>query len=159
MIRNFLFKYHLYDKQFFGVYYFILYIKSIKKNKQIHFFEKINNIMMILLNNINVNYGVKIFMMPCEKRKLTENIIDVLKLLKKDKSIDYFVIGVIIYYFSVNKFEDDDINLYCLFDFNSKIKKNIINTVNSITISNQYYASFIRRFCLGLSNLEKFEIL
>ena len=78
----------------------------------------------------------------------------------KNKNLDDFIISVIIYYCLVNKFEDMDINLYCLFDFNLKKKQNIINIVNNITVSNTKYASIIRRFSLGFCDkLEFFEIL
>lgn len=150
---------YMYGK-YFGIYYFILFVKSIDKNNQTHLFQKINNIMLILLHNIKIYYGVQVFMMPCEKRKLTENIIKSINMLKmKDEEIDNFVIGVLLYYFLLNKFEEITINLYCLFDFNLQQKKCIINIVNNITLSNKKCASFIRRFSLGLEELNLFEIL
>ena len=146
--------------KYFGIYYFILFVKSIDKNNQTHLFQKINNIMLILLHNIKIYYEVQVFMMPCEKRKLTENIIKSINMLKmKDEEIDNFVIGVLLYYFLLNKFEEITINLYCLFDFNLQQKKCIINIVNNITLSNKKCASFIRRFSLGLEELNLFEIL
>jgi hypothetical protein len=148
------------DNKYFGIYYFLLFVKSINKNNQLHFFQKINNIILILLHNIKIYYGIKVFIMPCEKRKLTENIIKSINMLKiKDEKIDDFIIGVIIYYFLLNKFEGMIINLYCLFDYDLQQKKCIINIVNDITLSNKIYASFIRRFSLGLHELNFFEIL
>ena len=78
MTRRYL-KYYFYDKEYFGVYYYILFVKSIENNKQIHLFQKINNIMCILLDNIKIYYGKKDFINTCEKRKISEIII-----MKKD---------------------------------------------------------------------------
>jgi hypothetical protein len=86
-----------------------------------------------------------------EKKKLIDIIIKALNLLEiiEDYELSYeYIEGIIVYYFLTNIFEYDfDLNLYDLLELNNIDERNsVILIVETISTSDEKYASLIRKF-------------
>ena len=92
-----------------------------------------------------------------EKKMLIDIIIKTLTILEiiENYELSYeYIEAIIIYYFLTNIFEYDiDLNLYDLLDLHNLDERNsVILIVSNITISDEKYASSIRRFCNHFSD-------